>query len=125
MWTCVAGAWQARERVWTCVAGARASVDIFGRCGEWGHTKASRLCPFFDVKEQQPDEVFRDGTVKQNHSGGALKLTLDMTKVQEKASQAEAEHKAAAERANRQIRKKLEASDQRRPSPPHLSPHLT
>ena len=54
-------------------------------CGQLGHTKGSRKCPFWDVRDEEQAaneelipanerEAYRDGTVKQKHSGGVLKI---------------------------------------------------
>ena len=53
------------------------------KCGELGHNRSSRLCPLWGVgdPEETKDEAFRDGTVKQDHGFGKLKLKIDSTKL--------------------------------------------
>ena len=53
------------------------------KCGELGHNRSSRLCPLWGVgdPEETRDEAFRDGTVKQDHGFGKLKLKIDSTKL--------------------------------------------
>ena len=64
-----------------------------GKCRELGHTQKSKYCPMYgvdDAEEAEPDEVFRDGTVKQKHAGGELKIVVNKDKLKEKEQQAEA-----------------------------------